>query len=291
MAYGSTNAQIIASSKLVEFNQLVKNECITNKTYGSLGVYSVLDNNYVGVANHKYFVKAKVSGFSGNWNMRYKLSGETDEVFIANNSETSQSVVFTAQYNFSELDIYPISSGITIDGLMVIDLTSLFGSGQEPDLTTCQALFNAPYYAYTSSANMQLIYDGQKPIALCDLPMQEPTLLWTNPSPSSSFASTTLTGLDLRGWKYLIFEYCYYTSFTSTEISKVGVQAGFSSTCIACLSKQSLQNNEVASRRLDITSSSQIVVRDAYLYNTDTNTKVVNNTFIIPTAIYGTNTL
>ena len=154
--YASYQKPIIA--KLVEFNQLVSNIDI-NRTMPQWEAFVQETIN----AGDKLYVKGS---FDVAVNIGFYASGTWKQTITG----SSFNKIVTMTDTINQVMLASPSSGATSTNLQIYNITTIFGSGQEPDLATCQALFNAPYYAYTSSAQMQLLYDGTKPIALADLP-------------------------------------------------------------------------------------------------------------------------
>lgn len=99
-------------------------------------------------------------------------------------------------------------------------------------------------------------------------------LLWTNASPTSAFAAQTISlGINLSQYKYLLFEWIEYTSYTAHFYSKlIGNQEG-----IITLSTTSNRW-----RLYTVSSENNINMTDGCYAN-----GAVDNNYMIPTRIFG----
>ena len=240
MAYGTTNALVIASSKLVEFNQLIKNNVATNvssgitrttteSTYTISGTATADDYIWASIVDtldstHKYYfscdnnaISMRIQNFSNDFSTPILVTGVTNFLYAIN---------FTSGQTYN-ITIKPILIDLTAMGLD--DLT----------LAECQALFNAPYYAYTSGTNMQLIYDGVKPIALCDVPqdynLQNQIADWEDVSATISNYNYTgsVTGTSIqvkvnKALRVLSLSLRAYLSITTRTSLNPGISITFS---------------------------------------------------------------
>ena len=115
--------------------------------------------------------------------------------------------------------------------------------------------------------------------------MSNGILLWQNLSPTSAFAETTLTDLpDLSQFKYLLFG--YKDDYGSDKVErfipiKYAANAGLNLNCIA----QDTTVQYICSRYIKILSSTSIKMNNCY------KNQAVDNIYLTPTRIYGTNDL
>lgn len=113
----------------------------------------------------------------------------------------------------------------------------------------------------------------------------KPTLLWENPNPNNSFVETTLNNLpDMSNYTYLIIGFKDDNGNDKVvrfEKIKYKANAGFNLVYIA-------QDTSVlfsVSRYIKILNATSIEIKDAY------KNQSVNNVYLIPCFIYGTNLL
>ena len=124
-----------------------------------------LQHNGVNITNtHKYYISQNVyskinitnfttdtSGINGLYGFESANMTQALNENIEENKWTKQSAILTANKNSSNskyvFKINNISNAINIDDILVIDLTATFGSGNEPDLSWCDA--NLKYFEDT----------------------------------------------------------------------------------------------------------------------------------------------
>lgn len=176
-----TSFQTPIQTKVVSFNQLVANEYTKSYTYPERSALKI-SGNTTGGANHKYYIR----NISANNDVYVLTMVDTSN----NRTDTQYSASIDEIKTFSnvkQFEIYSTTSTLTLSDFIIEDLTAQFGAGQEPTLEQCQALFNAKSYNYTSGKDMQLIYDGEKPIALVEIPEQEPIKIKFSGTTTSSY--------------------------------------------------------------------------------------------------------
>lgn len=169
---GKAKIRRIQGNTLV-FNQLVQNGNFANtsgwSTIADATNFSVSDNiasfdfpvstanpriqtTVNIIANHKYYYAGEV----------YNPNAINVELFLIsnyirfgqNNSFERKSAIFTAlntqAYSIGPRAIAPSVSGtLQAKNIIVIDLTTMFGSGNEPTAEEFESLFSLAYYAYT----------------------------------------------------------------------------------------------------------------------------------------------
>ena len=102
------------------------------------------------------------------------------------------------------------------------------------------------------------------------------TLLWENASPNSSFSSGSITTQDMSKFKFIVVEYKDYAS------------AYWGCKYMKCNGKSQMYINATEdgyTRKLNFSSGTSISVDDAKSGST------INNDYLVPIAIYGTNIL
>jgi len=197
-------------AKVVNFNQLVTNEYI--KYNGISGNVFFATNLTVG---HKYYMRIDIT---------YNATANQNGIFCTNTAFTNYDrlflvastgrleTTFTANYtNYATR----CNDAMNWENNVCIDLTAM--GLDNLTLAQCQALFNADYYNYTSGNDMQLIYDGEKPIALVDIPQQYPRLI-VNESGNVAITqgqSNIIYTKTLEKGKYMVFAYSKLTSIQS----------------------------------------------------------------------------
>lgn len=127
---------------IVDFNQLVVNNNINKNIVlsGDNYVYNVFSL----VSGHQYYIRINNLSsvrvylfYEGDNLINYFNTGYTDFIY---NSQVTQSDVYLYGYNI-----------LAYENFNVIDLTQMFGSGNEPNLQQSEELFVAEFYAYTAS--------------------------------------------------------------------------------------------------------------------------------------------
>lgn len=111
-----------------------------------------------------------------------------------------------------------------------------------------------------------------------------PVLLWENATPNVAFAAQTITTIDMSKYKYIVFEYKDVSSTTYKKTKKIeyNIDNGNDFSIGEPLYTGAMT---AYARKMKISSSTSIVFNDCYLGSS------VDNAFMIPIAIYGTNLL
>lgn len=136
-------ADIVGTSDIVNFNQLLQVPTFEATTTGA--VTQIVGNSVQLIVNHTYYFKtnAQYRQFSNNIDFAFSPVG----VFTYTNTTTNNTYLLYAT---------------TISGqkytFMLIDLTQMFGSGNEPNLNEAAQYFTADYYKYNSGTPMA--YNG-----------------------------------------------------------------------------------------------------------------------------------
>ena len=166
------------TDKYVVFNQHVENGNFANGTTGYLfsnltgsvsnGVYTCKPTTIPSVsygssinlsikyfANHKYYLRFTCSStyansfctFTNNNGVDFFKPISTTMTTYSNISTCTKSgilntYIYATFANFSRTDTFSISN------INLIDLTQMFGVGNEPNISTCDALFASDYYPY-----------------------------------------------------------------------------------------------------------------------------------------------
>lgn len=179
MAYGETNAynpnlatraevNSLLANKLanrgeVEFNQLFENESAGSQSLnGITRVTTPYTYKISGTATATDYIWAKTKAITSGHKFYFANLG-SNEIRVQNYGViTSGSAIITPTTAYLQYAI-DFTSGQTYNveiKPILIDLTTMFGSGQEPDLATCQAIFSADYYAYESGKTCMLVADN-----------------------------------------------------------------------------------------------------------------------------------
>lgn len=179
----------------VVFNQLVQNGDFADTSvwgYGG-GTFAVANNeltftvssgsanfrqvgNYV--ANHKYYVCFEMKSSIALSDMRYRLYSNNGNIISSSNAVSSSYKkyvgILTTPSAFGgggeRLYIYfdwndqtPIGTVINVKNVMVIDLTQMFGSGNEPtSVDQFTSLYPLPYYDYTTGKLLPFLGESLK---------------------------------------------------------------------------------------------------------------------------------
>ena len=150
-AYADYEDVISDTNSIVNFNQLVFNDRITQTYTGNTSVLTDSKNYNA----HKFYVRFKPDSAptgsvfylegSGYQSILFSFSGSTAIeriIDVSFNIEAPFKLWANAQFNYSDMNIF--------------DLTQMFGSGNEPTLLECQTLFVADNYTYTTGTLMTL---------------------------------------------------------------------------------------------------------------------------------------
>ena len=125
-------------------------ECTITSTGTLTGARQILTTPVV--AGHKYIIRASVKGASGGEAAR--IGVQSTGITISETATTSYaeySGVFTANNNGTVLEISTTGGSIVAKDVFLIDLTLMFGTGNEPaTVADFQKDFPLPYYAYNA---------------------------------------------------------------------------------------------------------------------------------------------
>lgn len=167
-----------STDKYVVFNQHVKNGNFSNGIEGFTlnGLSSNLANGVLTctltslpsydrasnisfvfdyVSSHKYYFNIDCkSSFSNAIVGFFNYSGVSFYMGVSS-SLSSYSYIFTSDVSsnivteiYSNFTSYSLNDTFSIANINIIDLTQMFGAGNEPDIDTCRNLFIADYYPY-----------------------------------------------------------------------------------------------------------------------------------------------
>lgn len=144
------------TNDIVNFNQYIKIESATNPantftdnsiTVGENILSRVNVTPFSLLSNHKYYLKSNVISetmfYLGNGYSQYY--GFYTRIITSGTTETINSIVISADSTLNT-EFY----------FSVIDLTQMFGSGNEPSLSECESLFVADYYVYNTGTATSL---------------------------------------------------------------------------------------------------------------------------------------
>lgn len=136
--------------------------------------------------------------------------------------------------------------------------------------------------------------DGKlKKVAGNFIPKESPNLgclrtevLWTNPSPTKSFDTSTIISLGSNNYSYLLIEYMAYPTIYASMIVPFKEEEG---SIYYSLSDTNTSNStyfvQLGQRKFTINSSNQIKFGDGYWVNH--SEKLLLNNYMIPTKITG----
>lgn len=132
---------------IVNFNQLVANNLVNGYTFPA--EYNIICQ-YNFVTNHKIYINFNVVN---NNNVLYEMRFHNSDGTIRQNVfngfiSSGVETIITLNNNYVDLRIYAASNGLSTNNIKVIDLTQMFGAGNEPNLQQCKDLFVSDYYAY-----------------------------------------------------------------------------------------------------------------------------------------------
>ena len=105
-------------------------------------------------------------------------------------------------------------------------------------------------------------------------------VLWTNPSPSASFASQTIN-LDLSKYRFVMID-CVATKDYANHLGFQTYEVG-STNC----RYQASVSNKIGQRNIDRITTTGIVFSSGYVYGSYGASPTVDNTVVIPYRIYG----
>lgn len=113
-----------------------------------------LSDTTISIENgHKYFVRYKFVTMDSNNKRLGLVSGSTMLLDIS----TTYIGIYTADSNYSAKLIYGVDANTSYNNefyIILTDLTLMFGSGNEPNLTQAQTFFTSDYYPYNTGTPM-----------------------------------------------------------------------------------------------------------------------------------------
>ena len=130
---------------IVNFNQYVL-DTYTHNYSANAGDLYVFGSNVNFTSGHTYYLNIKMTRNSSSdyiawiFDDTYWLYGDKEQLYICASNLTSSR--------------FYVSANMVIDTLWLIDLTEMFGVGNEPTLAQCQDVFTASYYAYNTGTPM-----------------------------------------------------------------------------------------------------------------------------------------
>ena len=140
-------ADLAGTDTLVNFNQLIPQTKINGS--GSpiwTSIYSRSD--FVMYRTHKYYIRVNNTGSYDFVIATGDAWTEFIAILTANSSNNNEAIVQIA-HDASGLQIYS-EYNLTYKNFNLIDLTQMFGAGNEPNLQEAQEYFTAEYYNYTA---------------------------------------------------------------------------------------------------------------------------------------------
>lgn len=173
--YPYTTGDLLSyGGKMVKWNQLVQNgdfsDGITGWSLYGEGSYSVSSgilsvtptssNGYINHMiepnpnNHKAYYSMWFKGTAGEL---YTFNGHFDTIESATGDWQLSRNIHTVDGNFLQLQWHSSSGDFQVKDVMCIDLTLMFGAGNEPDLEDCEKLFTKDYYDYDAGTWRNLI--------------------------------------------------------------------------------------------------------------------------------------
>ena len=159
---GIPNGNFADNTKWSSLSNVTKtvsnNVCTLTATADNITI-GVYNNNGNWIKDHKYFTTYTIKG--SNTSLQYNASMQYNSVTVnpagggtISSSWVTVSRIIVAIQNSTGFRVATLgSNGVTNDtvdvkDVMVIDLTTMFGSGNEPTLEKFKSLFPLPYYAY-----------------------------------------------------------------------------------------------------------------------------------------------
>ena len=148
---------------LCGWNQIIPTKAYVNsvtdtKTYLDFVIQAYLGNDYVGALFNNYqSTPGKIVGiFTSKYDcnhITWKHSGATHDISLIANTFRTPAQIKTGDKLLVSLDVLSVNStvagGMSTDNQMLINLTELFGAGNEPSsVDEFRAIFGATYYPY-----------------------------------------------------------------------------------------------------------------------------------------------
>lgn len=172
-----TSAEV-DSNAIYTYNQLVKNGNFATADYWksyfgatftiSNSEVSILANQSGGIsqsgfnfAKHKYFLSVESYGSSDSDTLTINLTYNPQVSFdLTTSYQTYNTIIdvtyIAPSYGLSLYILPTIGSVVYLRNLYIIDLTLMFGSGNEPTVEECRALFPSDYYVYSPGTSLTM---------------------------------------------------------------------------------------------------------------------------------------
>ena len=168
----------IDSNAVVTFNQQVKNgNFATSDNWVSYNNASISISNFElsikatqfgGISQsglqfytHKYYLSVDSYGSSDSDTLTINLSHNPEVTFdLTTSYQTYDTLLnitnFWGDYGHAIYIVTTIDSVVYLRNFYIIDLTLMYGAGNEPTLDQCRNIFTSEYYAYTTNLSMPL---------------------------------------------------------------------------------------------------------------------------------------
>ncbi|MBQ0165344.1 MAG: hypothetical protein KBS75_09150 [Bacteroidales bacterium] len=218
------------------------------------------------IVGHKYLISADVKPSDASMQIRmiYDTSGWSVSAYLTGTTEWSKMSaigVMGSGINYNVFYIRGINgSSFQVKNVNIIDLTSLFGAGNEPaSVEDFRAMFPADYYPYCSGAWADL--------------------LWENASPTSAFAAQTVSvDWTLYSFVLVIFKSTMTGGGENSHIKPCEYDSYGK--------LQTIQAYKMVYRNYHIVSAG-IHIEDAYAVTAYNSGESKDNSFCVPIKIYG----
>ena len=192
---------------IVNFNQQIANNYVNTYSYTSTGINYVMDGWNL-VNNHKYFIKLVADNLSSHNTLAYRNSSGSAEILFDfdNLTESNYFNIFTCTIDSSKLYVYMRSGTLNISNFMLIDLTFMFGSDNEPNLQQCRDLFVSDYYLYSSGTAIYLTSMFSYAQGLSDAYSEVITDVVNYSAYSSAYIDSSINNANAFVNKYIDYE-------------------------------------------------------------------------------------
>lgn len=147
--YSTVDNTVLAettSESLLNFNQLVSNDYINFKNdVVEVKNISTINNN---LKNHILYFSIKLSNVV---NCAFALNTKSGNIDIHTFNDSNKTLItINNDVNINYFGVYISQTNINISDFQIIDLTQMYGAGNEPTLEECETIF-ATIYNYTQS--------------------------------------------------------------------------------------------------------------------------------------------
>lgn len=207
--YSTVDNTVLAettSDSILNFNQLVSNDYINfyndykDTTYTTKVVCKDLNANFY---NHKIYLNLEMD-YSGEFRFKYILQNDYTEYNI-NYFTGNQNIIIDFNSTSDRLSGFGfyIMKATNIKNLQLIDLTIMYGSGNEPNLQECKNIFTTTYNYTTSylinTDSFKIYTDGVDSINK-SLTISEPVSNWINNTYNVDAAEYVVNDNGTIGW-------------------------------------------------------------------------------------------